>query len=53
MPLGLGMFTGQFGTQWALLMAASTLAVIPSLILVLLLQQQLIKGVTLGGLGGR
>ncbi|MFB4349748.1 carbohydrate ABC transporter permease [Microbacterium sp. CR_7] len=52
-PLGLGMFTGQFGTQWALLMAASTLAVIPSLILVLLLQRQLIKGVTLGGLGGR
>lgn len=52
-PLGLGMFTGQFGTQWSLLMAASTLAVIPSLILVLLLQRQLIKGVTLGGLGGR
>lgn len=52
-PLGLGMFTGQYGTQWALLMAASTLAVIPSLIIVVLLQRQLIKGVTLGGLGGR
>lgn len=52
-PLGLGMFTGQYGTQWALLMAASTLAVIPSLVIVALLQKQLIKGVTLGGLGGR
>lgn len=52
-PLGLGMFTGQYGTQWALLMAASTLAVIPSLVIVALLQRQLIKGVTLGGLGGR
>lgn len=52
-PLGLGMFTGQYGTQWALLMAASTLAVIPSLAIVALLQRQLIKGVTLGGLGGR
>ncbi|MFE2771293.1 carbohydrate ABC transporter permease [Microbacterium resistens] len=52
-PLGLGMFTGQFGTQWSLLMAASTLAVVPSLILVVVLQKQLIKGVSLGGLGGR
>lgn len=52
-PLGLSMFTGQYGTQWSLLMAASTLAVIPSLFLVAVLQRQLIKGVSLGGLGGR
>ncbi|SEE84656.1 carbohydrate ABC transporter permease [Ruania alba] len=52
-PLGLGMFTGQYGTQWSLVMAASTMAVIPSLLMVVLLQRQLIKGVSLGGLGGR
>ncbi|PJJ61994.1 carbohydrate ABC transporter permease [Compostimonas suwonensis] len=52
-PLGLGMFTGQFGTQWSLLMAAATIAVIPSLIIVAVLQRQLVKGVALGGLGGR
>ncbi|WP_394769237.1 carbohydrate ABC transporter permease [Lacisediminihabitans sp.] len=52
-PLGLSMFTGEHGTQWSLVMAASTLAVIPSLIIVALLQRQLIKGVALGGFGGR
>ena len=52
-PLGLSMFTGERGTQWALLMAASTLAVLPSLLIVALLQRQLIKGVALGGFGGR
>ena len=52
-PLGLSMFTGEHGTQWSLLMAASTIAVIPSLIIVAVLQRQLIKGVALGGFGGR
>jgi multiple sugar transport system permease protein len=52
-PLGLTMFTGEHGTQWNLLMAASTIAVIPSLIMVILLQRQLIKGVNMGGFGGR
>lgn len=52
-PLGLSMFTGERGTQWALLMAASTIAVLPSLLIVALLQRQLIKGVALGGFGGR
>ncbi|MHA7248881.1 carbohydrate ABC transporter permease [Arthrobacter tecti] len=52
-PLGLSMFIGEFGTQWHLVMAASTLAVIPSLILVGVLQRQLVKGAALGGFGGR
>ncbi|WP_382310090.1 carbohydrate ABC transporter permease [Herbiconiux sp. UC225_62] len=52
-PLGLSMFTGEHGTQWSLLMAASTIAVVPSLIIVAVLQRQLIKGVALGGFGGR
>jgi len=52
-PLGLTMFTGERGTQWNLVMAASTLAVIPSLLIVVLLQRQLMKGVSMGGFGGR
>jgi multiple sugar transport system permease protein len=52
-PLGLSMFTGERGTQWALMMAAATLAVVPSLLIVALLQRQLIRGVALGGFGGR
>jgi multiple sugar transport system permease protein len=52
-PLGLAMFTGEHGTQWNLTMAAATLAVVPSLLMVALLQRQLMQGVNLGGFGGR
>ncbi|PDQ36449.1 MAG: ABC transporter permease [Candidatus Lumbricidophila eiseniae] len=52
-PLGLSMFTGEHGTQWSLTMAAATLAIIPSLIIVAVLQRQLIRGIVLGGFGGR
>jgi multiple sugar transport system permease protein len=52
-PLGLTMFTGEHGTQWTLVMAASTIAVVPSLFIVVLLQRQLMKGVSMGGFGGR
>jgi multiple sugar transport system permease protein len=52
-PLGLSMFTGERGTQWSLLMAASTLSILPSLLIVAVLQRQLLKGVALGGFGGR
>jgi multiple sugar transport system permease protein len=34
-------------------MAAATLAVIPSLLVVILLERQLVKGVSMGGFGGR
>ncbi|MEW1823234.1 carbohydrate ABC transporter permease [Arthrobacter sp. NPDC080031] len=52
-PLGLSMFSGERGTDWGPLMAASTLAVLPSLIVVIVLQKQLVKGISMGGLGGR
>jgi multiple sugar transport system permease protein len=52
-PLGLSMFSGERGTDWGPLMAASTLAVLPSLIVVIVLQKQLVKGISMGGMGGR
>ncbi len=52
-PLGLNMFLGQTGNQWNLLMAASTISVIPSAILVLFLQRYLVSGIALSGMGGR
>ncbi len=52
-PLGLSMFSGERGTDWGPLMAASTLAVLPSLIVVIVLQKHLVKGISMGGLGGR
>jgi multiple sugar transport system permease protein len=52
-PLGLSMFSGERGTDWGPLMAASTIAVLPSLIIVVVLQKQLVKGISMGGMGGR
>jgi multiple sugar transport system permease protein len=52
-PLGLNMFLGQTGNQWNLLMAAATISVIPSAVLVIALQKYLVKGIALSGLGGR
>lgn len=53
LPLGLQMFSGERGTDWGPLMAAATLAVIPSLLIVIAMQRQLKQGLNLGGFGGR
>ncbi|GAA4431744.1 carbohydrate ABC transporter permease [Georgenia halophila] len=53
LPLGLQMFSGERGTDWGPLMAAATLAVVPSLLIVVAMQKQLANGVNLGGFGGR
>lgn len=52
-PLGLNMFLGQHGSQWSYLMAASTISVLPSVLLVIALQRHLVRGIALSGLGGR
>jgi multiple sugar transport system permease protein len=52
-PLGLDMFLGQHGNQWHLLMAASTISVVPSLIMVVVLQRYLVRGIALAGFAGR
>jgi len=45
--------SGQTGNQWNLLMAASTISVIPSALIVILLQRYLVSGIALSGMGGR
>lgn len=52
-PVGLNGFLGQQGSQWHLLMAASTISMLPTVIVVLLLQRHLVRGIALSGLGGR
>jgi multiple sugar transport system permease protein len=52
-PLGLAQFSGQAGTQWNLMMAASVLAMLPTVLLVVLLQKHLVRGLLVTGLGGR
>lgn len=53
-PLGLNNFLGQGGNQWQLIMAASTISMIPTAALAILLQRYLVRGISMGsGLGGR
>lgn len=52
-PLGLNSFMAQQGTQWNLMMAAAMLAMVPSVVLVVLLQKNLVRGLLTTGFGGR
>ncbi|MEV0623461.1 carbohydrate ABC transporter permease [Nonomuraea sp. NPDC050404] len=52
-PLGLNLFLSQQGNQWHLLMAASAISMVPTVLLVILLQRHLVRGIALSGLGGR
>ncbi|MFA6506886.1 MAG: carbohydrate ABC transporter permease [Treponemataceae bacterium] len=53
MPLGLQMFIGQYGTEWNVLMAAASIAIIPSILIFVFFQRYLVEGISLTGMGGR
>jgi multiple sugar transport system permease protein len=48
--LGIASFAGEHSTQWQLIMAGSTVAAIPGLVLYVFLQNYLIEGIKLTGL---
>lgn len=50
--VGIATFQNQYGGQWNLIMAASLIAAIPTLMLFLLLQRQIIESIKLAGLKG-
>lgn len=53
LPLGLALFTQQFGTQdYNLIMAAAVLAVLPVIVVFLFAQRSFIEGITLTGIKG-
>ena len=52
-PVGLTSFMAQQGTQWHLMMAAAMLAMVPSVLLVVVLQKNLTRGLLTTGFGGR
>ncbi|AIZ46582.1 sugar ABC transporter permease [Deinococcus radiopugnans] len=52
LPVGTALFNGEAGTQWGLIMAASSLAVIPVLIVFAIFQRQIIEGIVLTGMKG-
>ena len=53
LPVGLASFSGLTGTRWDLQMAAAIISMIPTTILVIVLQKHLVKGIAMAGLGGR
>jgi len=52
LPVGLSNLQGQYSTAWNLVMAGATVSVIPILIVYVLAQRYVIRGVTLSGLKG-
>nr|WP_216320263.1 carbohydrate ABC transporter permease [Deinococcus aestuarii] len=52
LPVGTALFNGEAGTQWGLIMAASSLAVIPVLLVFAFFQRQIIEGIVLTGMKG-
>lgn len=51
-PVGISYFSGEAATQWNLIMAASSLAIVPVLIVFIIFQKQIIEGVVLTGVKG-
>jgi multiple sugar transport system permease protein len=48
LPLGIFSFLGQYSVQWNYLMAAALIATVPVLILFILIERHLVKGLTAG-----
>jgi multiple sugar transport system permease protein len=52
LALGLSMFVGQYQTEWAMLMAASVLMMLPMLILFFFFQRTFVRGFMMSGIKG-
>jgi len=50
LALGLGMFVGQYVTEWSILMAASLLMMLPMILIFFFFQKYFIQGFTMSGL---
>ncbi|MBI2940056.1 MAG: carbohydrate ABC transporter permease [Chloroflexi bacterium] len=53
LSLGLYMVQGRYGTNWPMVMAASTVVILPPLIVFFLAQRYFIRGIQLSGIAGR
>lgn len=52
LPVGIALFSGSYTTQWALLMAASMVSIVPILLVFVAAQRYFIRGISLTGFGG-
>ncbi len=53
LTVALRSFQTEYGTEWTYLMAGSTIALIPILVLYVIAQKYFVRGIALTGLGGR
>ena len=51
-PVGIQMFTQQYASEWATIMAASTMAMVPVLIVFMFVQRYMVQGMTAGAVKG-
>jgi len=52
LPVGLASFSGEFQTEWEMVMAGASVATFPTLVVFIALQKYIIRGVMLSGLKG-
>ncbi|MBA2665486.1 MAG: carbohydrate ABC transporter permease [Trueperaceae bacterium] len=51
-PVGISLFSGEAGAAWHLIMATTSLAIVPVLVVFVIFQKQIIEGVVLTGVKG-
>jgi ABC-type glycerol-3-phosphate transport system permease component len=51
-PVGLASLSGEFQTDWEMIMTGASIATIPTLLVFIVLQRNIIDGITLSGLKG-
>ena len=50
LPVGLASFSGEFQTEWEMVMTGASVATIPTILVFLLLQRYIIRGIVMAGL---
>lgn len=50
LPVGIASFSGEFQTEWEMVMTGASVATIPTIVVFLLLQRYIVRGIALAGL---
>jgi multiple sugar transport system permease protein len=52
LPVGLASFSGEFQTEWEMVMTGASVATLPMLLVFIVLQKYIVRGVMLAGIKG-
>ncbi len=50
LPVGIASFSGEFQTEWEMIMTGASVATIPTILVFLLLQRYIVRGIAMAGL---